>query len=159
MVADALALAHEVASVKGIAKAYYNGVHVNLYPSGKAGVQPHADDEPNLLEGLPIVSFTLLAGVRIARPFSIYPPPTKKGAPPQKVADVLLGHGDAVVMQGKMQQAFLHGVEPTARAAFRDARRLNLTVRAFDPDRQEAERKTSANSPPAGSASKKAKRM
>lgn len=132
VVADALAMARAIASVNGIATTCYNGVHVNLYPCGAAGVQPHADDEPHLLPGLPIVSCTLLAGVRRARPFGIYLPTPKRGTPPNQVAEVLLDHGDVVVMQGKMQQAFLHGVAPTRRAAFRHARRINLTVRAFD---------------------------
>ena len=122
--------------MKGIATEYYSGVHCNLYPSGKAGVQPHADNEPHLLPGLPIVSCTLLAGVHRARPFAIYLPPRKKGAAPEVVAEVLLGHGDVVVMQGRMQQAFLHGVAPTTKAEYRHAARINLTVRAFDPDLQ-----------------------
>ena len=40
----------------------YNGVHVNLYPHGGAGVAPHQDSERELLDGLPIFSFTLLSG-------------------------------------------------------------------------------------------------
>ena len=135
-VQDALTFARDVATVKGIAPAYYGGVHVNLYPSGAAGVQPHTDDEPHLLLGWPIVSCTLLAGERRARPFAIYLPSAQKGRAPLKVAEILLQHGDVVVMQGRMQQAFLHGVAPTHKAAFRQARRINLTVRAFDPNLQ-----------------------
>ena len=133
VVADALKLAKEIVQ-DGME--HYNGVHCNFYPSGKAGVQPHADNEPHLLPGFPIVSCTLLSGVHRARPFAIYLPPVKKGATPIRVAEILLGHGDVVVMQGNMQQAFLHGVAPTSKKAFADAARINLTVRAFDPELQ-----------------------
>ena len=36
----------------------------------------------------------------------------------------------------RKQQAFLHGVAPTSKAAFREAVRIDLTVRAFDPELQ-----------------------
>lgn len=110
----------------------YNGVHVNLYPSGDAGVQPHSDAEGDLLKGLPIFSYTLLNGDRQPRPFSIYTRPCRRGEKPQKLYDVALRHGDLLVMQGDMQTCYLHGVEPARPpSAFKQARRLNLTVRAF----------------------------
>jgi alkylated DNA repair dioxygenase AlkB len=136
VVSDALTLAKDIVAIKGIDTKYYSGVHCNLYPSGKAGVMPHADNEPHLIPEFPIVSCTLLAGVRKERPFDIYRPPHTKGAAPEVVAKILLGHGDVVVMQGKMQQYFLHGVAPAKKKEYENAVRINLTVRAFDPDLQ-----------------------
>ena len=56
----------------------YNGVHVNYYPFGKAGVQPHYDAEKSLDLSLPIISITLLAGSKMPRNFSIYDKPEPK---------------------------------------------------------------------------------
>lgn len=113
----------------------YNGVHVNLYPSGDAGVQPHMDSEKDMVQGLPIFSYTLLSGDPQPRPFSIYARPDRRGEKPRKLYDVALRHGDLLVMQGEMQKCYLHGVEPARPAsAFKGARRLNLTVRAFRKD-------------------------
>ena len=108
----------------------YNGVHVNYYPFGKAGVQPHTDAEDSLDLSMPIISITLLAGSKIPRNFSIYEKPigTKK---PCKIADIELRHGDVVIMAGEMQEHFLHGIEKSARQDLQDAERLNLTIRAF----------------------------
>lgn len=45
--------------------------------------------------------------------------------------DVKLHHGDALIMQGGMQTYYLHSVAKDTRNALKNARRLNLTVRAF----------------------------
>lgn len=133
LVSQCLEYAQNMAEQKGIARELYNGVHVNLYSSGNAGVMPHSDEEPAMLQGLPIFSFTLLNGDHHPRAFSIYHPPFTKGAKPEKVADVMLGNGDLLIMQGSMQRWFLHGVEKVGAKRFQNARRLNLTVRAFKP--------------------------
>ena len=133
LVTQCLEYAQELAEQKGIARELYNGVHVNLYPSGNAGVMPHSDEEPAMVKGLPIFSFTALNGDLHPRSFSIYHPPASSAAKPQKVADVMLGNGDLLIMQGSMQKWFLHGVEKTSAKRFAAARRLNLTVRAFNP--------------------------
>jgi len=133
LVTQCLEYAQQLAEQKGIARELYNGVHVNLYSSGNAGVMPHSDEEPALMEGLPIFSFTALNGDPQPRPFSIYHKPTYTGARPQKVADVMLGNGDLLIMQGRMQRMFYHGVEKTSAKRYAAARRLNLTVRAFKP--------------------------
>lgn len=134
VVTTTLAFAKEFATSRGIAAELYNGVHVNYYPDGSAGLAAHSDSEADMLKGLPIISVTLLAGDPKPRPFSIYTKP-KRGETLQKVADVNLGHGDVIVMMGSMQQYFLHGVEPAKPPkAFKNAERINLTVRAFTPD-------------------------
>ena len=111
----------------------YNGVHVNFYPDGNAGVQPHYDKEGDLVEGYPIFSFTFLGGKKLlARPFSIYK------CDKTKLADIVLDNGDLLVMQGEMQKYFLHGVEKKPGRNYEGAARLNLTVRAFSKDAVEA---------------------
>lgn len=133
LVTQCLDYARQLAEQKGIASELYNGVHVNLYESGKAGVGQHSDGEPAMLAGLPIFSFTFLNGDRQPRPFSIYHTPQRKGDKPVKVADVILKDGDLLIMQGSMQSWFEHGVKSTTAKHFQRARRLNLTVRAFQP--------------------------
>lgn len=128
LVTQCLAVAKQLASERGVSPDLYNGVHVNLYPSGNAGVQPHSDDESAMVKGLPIFSFTVLNGDREPRPFSIY---TASKGKPEKVAGVKLGHGDLLIMQGDMQSYFLHGIEKCGARRYQNARRLNLTVRAF----------------------------
>jgi alkylated DNA repair dioxygenase AlkB len=134
-VRQSLEYARVFAESRGIAKELYNGVHVNYYPDGSAGVAPHFDSESDMLRGLPIVSVTLLTGDKKPRPFSIYEKPSTKGARPHKLADVQLGHDDVLIMMGRMQETFLHGVEPAKPPKdFKKAGRLNLTVRAFNSD-------------------------
>jgi len=133
LVRQCLEYAQQLAEQKGIARELYNGVHTNLYDSGKANLAPHKDAEPAILAGLPIFSFTFLNGALEPRPFSIYHPANAQNTKPEKVADIILQNGDLLIMQGSMQRWFLHGVESTAAKRFERARRLNLTVRALRP--------------------------
>jgi alkylated DNA repair dioxygenase AlkB len=104
-----------------------NGVHVNWYPGGKAGVLPHADDEPELVPEAPIFSYTLLESDEAPpRGFQIY-----LGDETKPVADIQLRNGDLVIMGGKMQQECKHGVKKSAAKAFVSHRRINITVRTF----------------------------
>jgi alkylated DNA repair dioxygenase AlkB len=63
------------------------------------------------------------------------PPPTRPKTPfssqPILLHNVKLGHGDVLIMQGGMQTYYLHSVAKDARKALANARRINLTVRAF----------------------------
>lgn len=164
-VRKALNYAKRVAIEKEIDSELYNGVHVNLYPHGAAGVAAHSDSEVDLVKGLPILSFTLLNGDMKPRPFTIYRPqtdaerkeqlrawsdkverrrmegkkgPSKPSPLPIPIAKVVLGHGDLIIMQGRMQDLFKHGIEPAKPPKdFVNARRLNLTVRAFKPEATE----------------------
>ena len=103
----------------------HNGIHMNYYPDGKAGIAPHKDDEAAMVAGAPIFSLTLLVGTQLPRNFQVYDDAK------HQVAEVALGHGDVVVMGGSMQKHMFHGVKPTTRRAFREAGRINLTARAF----------------------------
>ncbi len=104
----------------------YNGVHAVFYEDGSVGLNPHADKEDSMLEGMPIFSFTLLKDASKPRPFTIY----KKNN--EKLLDVMLQHGDMLIMGGKMQKQFKHGVEKAKPPRlYKNAPRINLTVRAF----------------------------
>ena len=128
-----LALTKRMSYDKGISGELYNAVHASYYGSAQAWLAPHWDKEDALMKGMPIYSFTFLSGVVKPRPFSIYHPGRNKQTP-EKVADVILDNGDLLVMQGSMQDWYLHGVEkPKPASEFQDARRINLTVRAFRP--------------------------
>lgn len=59
------------------------------------------------------------------------PPKTPFSAQPVLLHNIRLGHGDVLIMQGDMQKSYLHAIAKDARKALADARRLNLTVRAF----------------------------
>lgn len=144
-VQEAMRQAQQFAEQRGIAHELYNVVHVNYYPMPEAWLAPHADDEPELIKGLPILSYTLLAGNKKARPFDIHA--TQKVGKKLKaikppIASIDLDHGDLVVMQGSMQEFFFHGVpEAKPKKEYKDARRLNLTVRCFyqPPDEEDEE--------------------
>jgi alkylated DNA repair dioxygenase AlkB len=169
-VQTALRAAKTMAEQLGVNPSFYNAVHANWYPSGNAGVDAHSDRETQMVKGLPIISFTLLAGDIVPRNFSILrdpnaaevesqrseferkreeryrklvqkaaetgkPPPARPKTPFSAKAillyDVRLGHGDVLIMQGAMQTYYKHSVEKDGRKALANARRLNLTVRAF----------------------------
>jgi len=159
----ALSLTRQLADQLSIDPAVYNGVHSNLYPHGKATVGIHQDNEGAMVKGMPIFSYTLLSDPSRPRPFSIYSRQTdsqrveqiaerklknedrvRRGMVPfkdvpeakhPKIADVLLGHGDLIIMQGRMQEFFLHAIETAMpEARFADVRRINFTCRAFKED-------------------------
>ena len=157
----ALTTAKSMAAELGINPELYNGVHANWYPNGRSGVDPHSDKETDMVKGMPIFSFTLLAGNIVPRNFSIYRPPnaaeiesqqneheqkqsrhkisTAKKATKEKdfkpepilLYNIRLGHGDVLIMQGDMQTYYKHAIAKDSRKALLNARRLNLTVRAF----------------------------
>lgn len=104
-----------------------NGAHVNWYSEGRAGIDPHSDDERSLVRGAPIFSYTLLATPGTPRPFDILEADGKT-----IVARVNLDAGDMLVMAGDMQSRYKHGMRRTAAAAFATHRRINITIRAFN---------------------------
>ena len=58
-------------------------------------------------------------------------PKTKFSPSPIHLYDVKLNHGDILIMKGDMQTNYLHSVKKETRKALANARRMNLTVRAF----------------------------
>ena len=133
----ALSMARAIAMQLGHNPDSYNGVHANLYIGPNASVQPHTDDEPDMAREMPIISFTILGGRKMARDFQVY---EMDGT--TKVAEIQLNDGDVVVMDGKMQQQFKHAVDkvrlrrhpdpqPIAPIDFTESKRINFTARAF----------------------------
>ena len=104
-------------------KYFYTAVHVNIYEDGGVGVNPHQDNETNMVQDKPIYSFTLLEDPSTPRDFQIYD--TNKS----KLVAVPLGHRDLLVMKPGMQSRFFHGIEKV-RPFKRFKPRINLTVRA-----------------------------
>ena len=113
----------------------YDSVHGNYYPDEGAGVVAHADDEPQLIPGAPIFSYTFLKdddNTR-AREFVIKAKPKKDHIDKTTGGiKVRLESGDLLVMAGDMQTDFQHELpklsgEPEGRYA----PRLNFTARRF----------------------------
>lgn len=137
LVRKALNITQTLAQSMGFDPSLYNGVHANLYKHGGVGLAAHSDNEPILLEGAPIFSFTILSGVIKPRPFSIYDAPQARGSKPIKRVDVVLNNGDLLIMQGDMQERYYHGIEEAKPfKQFEHSRRINLTVRAFKGDKK-----------------------
>ncbi len=119
----------------------YDAVHGNYYPDEGAGVMAHADDEPQLIPGAPIFSYTFLKdddNTR-AREFVI-----KRKAHPASGKEAIdattggikvrLESGDLLVMAGDMQADFTHELpKRKGQPEGLYAPRLNFTVRRFVP--------------------------
>ena len=113
----------------------YDSVHGNYYPDEGAGVMAHADDEPQLIPGAPIFSYTFLKdddNTR-AREFVIKAKPKKDHIDKTTGGiKVRLESGDLLVMAGDMQADFVHEL-PKLKGQPEGvyAPRLNFTVRRF----------------------------
>lgn len=131
-----LRVSQDFAESRGIARDLYNGAHVTFYRNGDVSLEAHSDDEEDMVKEMPIISGTLLSGDKKPRPFSIYKKAYEgKKKNPIKLVDIILGHGDVIVMLGRMQEFFWHGVEKAKpQKEFANAERINLTVRAFTPE-------------------------
>ena len=111
--------------------------HVNCYPGGKAGVEPHDDKEDVFVPGAPIFSFTLYRSgcddeEHVPRKFQIYlKDPAAKRRVGNLVHDIPLPHESLLIMAGAMQRDFLHGVKKTSSKKYERSRRINVTVRVL----------------------------
>ena len=103
----------------------YNVVHVNFYPDGSAGLLPHSDTEKDMLDDMNIYSYTFLSEPGNPRGFQIY----DQGE--TEIHNVMLDHGDLLIMSGGMQRKYKHGVKKSTAKKFKALRRINLTVRAW----------------------------
>jgi alkylated DNA repair dioxygenase AlkB len=101
-------------------------VHTNWYPDGTAGLQPHQDDETIFIPGMPIYSYTLLSNPNLPRSFQIYRIPDTT-----PTYDIPLGHGDLLIMAGDTQKRYKHGVKSIQRVAYKELKRINMTVRSL----------------------------
>lgn len=95
----------------------FNSVLCNFYRTGQDSVAWHADDEKEL-GPQPTIASISLGG---ARKFSM----KRKDGQGSRI-DLLLGHGDVLIMGGLTQQHWLHQVPKTKQAV---APRINLTFR------------------------------
>lgn len=112
--------------------------HVNWYPGGKAGVEPHDDKEDVFVPGAPIFSFTLYQSGweydedHVPRKFQIY---AKDSSAKRNVGpvmhDIPLPHESLLVMAGATQKDFVHGVKKTASKEYEFSKRINVTVRVL----------------------------
>ena len=117
--------------------ACYMTALVNLYPDGKAGVMPHADDEEGLDNELPIYSFTVYKDGTSAKPrlFSVYrmteyDTNLKEKSP--ACAETPLEHGSLFIMEAGMQQRYLHSVNKITTVKYSEyGPRINITLRPF----------------------------
>lgn len=104
----------------------YNVVHANWYPDGSAGLAAHSDNMAHHVPDLPIYSFTFLSAPGTPRGFQVYDKATG-----EQVDELMLDHGDLVIMSAAMQQTRTHGIKKSAAKKYAQLRRLNLTVRAW----------------------------
>lgn len=107
----------------------YNVVHTNWYPDGTAGLDPHADDERDMVPNMDIFSYTFLSEPGNPRGFQVYTMTDLK----KPVAEIFLNHGDLLVMRKGMQSCYKHGVKKSAAKRFQSLKRINMTVRAWKP--------------------------
>ena len=103
----------------------YNVVHVNFYPDGNAGLDPHADNEQDMIKNKDIYSYTFLSQEGNPRGFQIY------DMNKNQINEIMLDKGDLLIMSGGMQQKFKHGIKKSKAKKFANLRRINLTVRAW----------------------------
>ncbi|MGZ5050704.1 MAG: alpha-ketoglutarate-dependent dioxygenase AlkB family protein [Methylobacter sp.] len=94
----------------------FNSVLVNLYRDGNDSMGCHADDEKEL--GLnPVIASLSLGDERL---FKLHHKKTKDKL------DIVLGHGDLLVMAGTLQHHWMHAVPKTKKPK---TARINLTFR------------------------------
>jgi alkylated DNA repair dioxygenase AlkB len=106
------------AEVEGLAGVRFNSVLANRYRDGSDSVAWHADDESELGAEPTIASLSLGA----PRRFSI------RHNASGKRWDVILRHGDVLVMSGRSQADYQHAIPKTRRPV---GERTNLTFRTI----------------------------
>jgi alkylated DNA repair dioxygenase AlkB len=109
-----LALREQMTDLTGC---FYNGVLLNLYQDGRSSIGMHADDEKEFGDTPTIASVSL--GAQREMVFKI----KDNSLPPVKI---ILTHGSVLVMAGRTQQVWKHGVMKTSEEI---GPRINLTFR------------------------------
>lgn len=94
----------------------FNSVLANLYRDGKDSMGCHADDEKELGKN-PVIASLSLGDQRL---FKLH---HKKS---QEKLDIVLGHGDLLVMSGALQHHWMHSLPKTKKMKMP---RINLTFR------------------------------
>eukprot|EP00928_Gymnodinium_smaydae_P040296 TRINITY_DN27345_c0_g2_i1.p2 TRINITY_DN27345_c0_g2~~TRINITY_DN27345_c0_g2_i1.p2 ORF type:complete len:342 (+),score=75.12 TRINITY_DN27345_c0_g2_i1:54-1028(+) len=98
----------------------FNSVQLNRYNGPRHALGMHADDEPDLQRGAPILSVSF----GCTREFKI-----ERRDQPSLTQSVDLADGSLLVMGGTMQQHYVHGVPPGGQTGLR----FNLTFRVCIP--------------------------
>lgn len=99
----------------------FNSVLANLYRDGRDSMGCHADDEKELGQNPVIVSLSL----GDERLFKLHHKKTKDKL------DIVLGHGDLLIMAGTLQHHWMHAVPKTKKPK---TPRINLTFRKIKVD-------------------------
>jgi alkylated DNA repair dioxygenase AlkB len=99
----------------------FNSVLANLYRDGKDSMGCHADDEKELGPN-PVIASLSLGDERL---FRLHHKKTKDKL------DIVLGHGDLLVMAGTLQHHWMHAVPKTKKLK---TPRINLTFRKIKAD-------------------------
>jgi alkylated DNA repair dioxygenase AlkB len=105
------------ARVESLTRHTFNSVLLNRYRGGRDGMGWHADDEPELGRDPVIASASFGAARRFLLKHR-----RLRGAS----QELLLGHGDLLLMAGPTQHHYVHAVPKTAREV---GERINLTFR------------------------------
>ncbi|MDO5639185.1 MAG: alpha-ketoglutarate-dependent dioxygenase AlkB [Neisseria sp.] len=114
-----LAIKHQVETLmKPISPTVFNSCLLNLYPTGQQGMAWHSDDEAGLGKNATIASLSFGA----VRKFAL------KHRSRQHKCEMLLEHGQLIVMRGTTQSHWLHAVMKTAKV---HTPRINLTFRTM----------------------------
>jgi len=119
---EALRTAVEEAAF-GTSARQFRGVLMNFYRSGADSIGFHSDDEPEIEPESPIVSISLGS----ARTFTLKVK-KKRLAPDRPEVKLRLAHGSCLVMLGRTQLDWRHGIpaEPAIEGG-----RVNLTFRRY----------------------------
>lgn len=104
--------------IKTISPTQFNSCLLNLYANGNEGMSWHSDNEKSLGENTVIASLSLGA----TRKFCF------KHKVKQVKREMLLTHGQLIVMRGNTQEHWLHAV---MKASHIHEPRINLTFRTF----------------------------
>jgi len=96
----------------------FNSVLLNRYRNGRDGMGWHADDERELGQDPPIASVSFGESRRFL---------LRHRRQRASRCELLLGHGDLLLMAGPTQHHYLHAVPKTARTV---GERINLTFRS-----------------------------
>ncbi|WP_414539699.1 MULTISPECIES: alpha-ketoglutarate-dependent dioxygenase AlkB family protein [Stenotrophomonas maltophilia group] len=105
----------------GFCAAPFNSVLLNRYRDGEDGMGWHSDNEPEL-GPVPVIA-SLSVGAE--RRFLL-----RRRDDHARRAEVLLGHGDLLIMGGATQRNYQHALPKTQRAV---GERINLTFRWIRP--------------------------
>ncbi len=106
-------------SIERQCRCTFNSVLANLYRDGKDSMGCHADDEKELGQN-PLIASLSLGDQRL---FKLH---HKKC---REKLDIVLGHGDLLIMAGSLQQHWLHSVPKTKKLK---TPRINLTFRKIE---------------------------